>query len=157
MVRICILDSAFLDRLVAEAAASPRRRKNANLHATATAACHRFFNAMCADTYVQPHCHADPEKDETVVLLRGRLGYVEFDLEGQVVTAGNIHPGMLANVPAGTFHTWVALEDGTVFFEAKAGPYVPLAPAEKAAFAPPEGDPRAAEYLAWLKALCTAK
>ena len=51
-------------------------------------------------------------------------------------------------------HTWFALEDGTIFFEAKAGPYVPLAPAEKAPFAPPEGDPRVPEYLAWLKSLC---
>ena len=50
---------------------------------------------------------------------------------------------------------WLALEDGTVFFETKAGPYVPLTPEEKAAFAPPEGDPRAPEYLAWLKSLCT--
>ena len=51
----------------------------------------------------------------------------------------------------------VALEDGTLFFEAKAGPYVPLAPNEKAAFAPPEGDPRVPEYLARLKALCSAR
>ena len=50
-----------------------------------------------------------------------------------------------------------ALEDGTLFFEAKAGPYVPLAPDEKASFAPPEGDPRVPEYLAWLQSLCAAR
>jgi len=138
---IRLFDSAFLDRLCAEAAAAPRRRKNFNLHAALDYPCQRFYNAFCADSYVQPHRHADPSKDETLVLLRGKLGAVIFDGAG---------------VPFNTFHSWVALEDGTVFFEAKAGPYIPLADEEKASFAPPEGDPRAPEYLAWLKSLCTA-
>ena len=157
MSPIRILDSAFLDRLSAEAAATPRRRKNSNLHAANDYPCQRFFNAMCADTYVQPHRHSDASKDETLVLLRGQLGAVIFDEAGQVVSADVLHPGQIADVPHGTFHTWIALEDGTVFFETKAGPYVPLAPGEKAAFAPPEGDPRVPEYLAWLKSLCRAR
>lgn len=157
MARIRILDSAFLDRLAAEAAATPRRRKNFNLHGGDTDACHRFFNALSADTYVQPHRHAGATKDETLVLLRGLLGYVEFDEQGRVLAAGTLRPGMVADVPANTYHTWLALADGTVFFETKAGPYVPLVPAEKAAFAPSEGDPRVPEYLAWLKSLCTAR
>ena len=155
--RIRILDAAFLDRLAAEAAAVPRRRKNFNLHTGDIAACHRFFNALSADTYVQPHRHADPIKDETLVLLRGRLGYVEFDEKGQVLAAGTLRPGMVADVPANTYHTWLAFEDGTIFFETKAGPYLPLTPAERAPFAPPEGDPRAPEYLAWLKSICPAE
>ncbi|MGD9780681.1 MAG: WbuC family cupin fold metalloprotein [Kiritimatiellia bacterium] len=157
MSALRILDSAFFDRLAAEAAAAPRRRKNFNLHAASDYPCQRFFNAMCADTYVQPHRHADSAKDETLVLLRGKLGAVIFDDAGPVVSAKVLLPGMVADVPHGTFHTWIALEDGTLFFEAKAGPYVPLAPDEKAAFAPPEGDPRVPEYLAWLKALCSAR
>ena len=152
-----LFDADFLDRLAAEAAAAPRRRKNFNLHAAADYPCQRFFNALCADTYVQPHRHADAAKDETLVLLRGKLGAVIFDETGQVVSAVALLPGQTADVPHDTFHTWLALEDGTIFFETKAGPYVPLAPAEKAAFAPPEGDPRAPEYLAWLKSLCTVR
>ena len=152
-----LFDADFLDRFAAEAAAAPRRRKNFNLHAAADYPCQRFFNALCADTYVQPHRHADAAKDETLVLLRGKLGAVIFDETGQVVSAVALLPGQTADVPHDTFHTWLALEDGTIFFETKAGPYVPLAPAEKAAFAPPEGDPRAPEYLAWLKSLCTVR
>ena len=154
---IRILDSSFLDRLSAEAAAAPRRRKNFNLHAGNEYPCQRFFNALCADTYVQPHRHSDPAKDETLVLLRGKLGAVIFDEAGHVAAAKILLPGQTADVPHGTFHTWLALEDGTVFFETKAGPYVPLTPEEKASFAPPEGDPRAPEYLAWLKSLCRAR
>ena len=157
MTPIRIMDSAFLDRLAAEAAATPRRRKNFNLHASSEAPCHRFFNALCADTYVVPHRHLDSSKDETVVLLRGKMGVVVFAEDGQVVSAATIRPGMAVDVPFGIFHSWCALEDGTIFFEAKAGPYLPLESAERASFAPPEGDPRVPEYLAWLKSLCTAR
>ena len=157
MSALRLFDAAFLDRLAAEAAAAPRRRKNFNLHAAHDYPCQRFFNALCADTYVQPHRHAEAAKDETLVLLRGKLGAVIFDEAGEVVSAVVLRPGQTADVPHGTFHTSLAREDGTIFFETKAGPYVPLAPAEKAAFAPPEGDPRAAEYLAWLKSLCTVQ
>ncbi len=147
-------DSTFLDALSAEAAASPRRRKNANLHTKMDYPSQRFFNALCADTYVQPHRHVEASKDETLVLLRGTLGAVIFNEDGQVASAQILLPGMIADVPFNTYHTWIALEDGTVFFEAKAGPYVPLLPEEKAPFAPPEGDPEAPAYLETLKQLC---
>lgn len=157
MAKIRILNSAFLDRLAAEAAAAPRRRKNANLHAVNEYPCNRLFNALQPDTYIQPHRHSAPSKDETVVLLRGKLGLVEFDEAGQVVATATIQPGMTVDIPHGTFHGWCCLEDNSVFFEAKAGPYVPLAPAETASFAPPEGDARAPEYLAWLKSICSTR
>lgn len=152
---IRIFDSGFLNRLSSEAAATPRRRKNFNLHTASDYPCQRFFNALCADTYVHPHRHTDAAKDESLVLLQGTLGAIIFDESGQVRAAHTLRPGMTADVPHNTFHTWVALEDDTIFFETKAGPYVPLASDERAAFAPPEGDPRAPEYLAWLKTLCS--
>ena len=153
MSALRLFDAAFLDRLAAEAAAAPRRRQNFNLHAAADYPCQRFFNALCADSYVQPHRHADPAKDETLVLLRGKLGAVIFDEAGQVVSAVVLRPGQTADVPHGTFHTWLALEDGTIFFEAKAGPYVPLAGDEKAPWAPAEGSPAVPAYLASLAGL----
>ena len=157
MAKIRILDSAFLDRLASEAAATPRRRKNANLHAVNEYPCNRLFNALQPDTYIHPHRHSAPSKDETVVLLRGKLGLVEFDENGQVVATALILPGMTVDIPHGTFHGWCCLEENSVFFEAKAGPFVALEPSEKASFAPPEGDPRAPEYLAWLKSICAAR
>jgi len=57
-----------------------------------------------------------------------------------------------ADVPNGLFHTAVALESGTVFFEAKAGPYLPVSDEEKAPWAPEEGTPQAEAYLALLAA-----
>lgn len=154
--QIRILNQTFLDQLSAEAAATQRRRKNFNLHEGDDAVCHRFFNALYADTYVQPHRHADPAKAESIVLLRGRMGVIEFDDHGEVILAATVEPGAVVDVPANTWHTWIALEDDTIFFEAKAGPYLPLTPAEKASFAPSEGDPRAPAYLAHLKSLVAA-
>ena len=38
--------------------------------------------------------------------------------------------GLMVNVPAGQWHNLESLESGTVLFEAKDGPYRPLAPEE---------------------------
>ena len=150
------LDRALLDRLKAEADRTPRRRKNHNLHPSDDFCCHRLLNAIEPGTYIMPHRHLDPLKDESMVMVRGRMGVVAFDDEGAVVTARVIGAGEEAfavDIPHGRFHTIVSLEPGTVFFEAKAGPYLPLADAEKAPWAPAEGTPAAAGYLDTLLAL----
>jgi cupin fold WbuC family metalloprotein len=58
-----------------------------------------------------------------------------------------------ADIPHGVYHTALSLESGTIFFEAKAGPYLPLAEEEKSRFAPEEGSAEAAGYLDRLLAL----
>lgn len=57
-------------------------------------------------------------------------------------------PVLGIDIPHGTWHTLVALAAGSVFFEAKAGPYMPLAAAERAAWAPAEGTDEATLQLA---------
>ncbi len=151
-----LIDCALLDRVSAQALASPRRRKNHNLHVAESDASHRLLNAVEPDSYIQPHCHADAVKDEAIVALRGRFGVVFFDAAGKVVKTAIIEPNgdtVAVNIPHGVFHGIVALLPGSVFFEAKAGPYQPLKPEEKAAWAPAEGEPGAAAYLEFLRAL----
>ena len=153
---ITLIDDAMLDALCAEAAASPRRRKNRNFHPRDDHPGHRLLNALMADTYIPPHRHLDPNKDETYVVLRGRLGLVEFDDAGAVMQTLKVGAGGAAigvDVAHGTWHTAVALEDETVFLEAKAGPYLPLTAEEKAPWAPAENSPEAAAYLAKMKVL----
>lgn len=153
---IRIVDRAALDRLTAEAAASPRLRKNLNFHASDEDACHRLLNAVEPRTYIQPHRHLGVGKEETVAVLRGKLGVVVFDEAGAVTRKFVMTPGgenVAVHVPRALWHTWVVLEPGSVFLESKAGPYRPFAPEEKAPWAPPEGDPKAAGYLASLEAL----
>jgi DNA polymerase-3 subunit alpha len=80
---ITLIDRALLDEVCAEAAASPRRRKNRNFHPRDDHPAHRLLNAMQPDSYIPPHRHLDPDKDETFVVLRGLLGLVLFDDEGR--------------------------------------------------------------------------
>jgi cupin fold WbuC family metalloprotein len=151
-----IIDQQLLDRLSAEARENPRRRKNHNLHPSDGFCCHRLLNAMEPDSYIRPHRHLDPAKDESMVVVRGRMGVIAFDAAGNVrsrviiAAAGN---AVAVDISHGLFHTVVGLESGTVFFEAKAGPYRPMTEEESAPWAPAEGTPEAAVYLAALKQL----
>ena len=153
---IRFIDQALMDELSTEAAASPRLRKNRNFHPGDDYPAHRLLNAAEPDTYIAPHCHLDPAKDETLVLLRGRMGVVIFDAAGKIIqsrlmVAGGDCQGV--DIPHGTWHTFVSMEPGTVIIEAKAGPYKPVSAGERAAWAPAENDPAAVAYLADLRAL----
>jgi len=151
-----IIDRDFLERVSSQAKASPRRRRNHNFHASESDTCNRLLNAIEPDSYIQPHCHHESAKDETLIIVRGRLGVIFFDERGAVTATAMLAPAgesVGVNIPHGMYHTLVALDPGSVFFEAKAGPYVPLTSREKAPWAPAEGEPRASSYLADLKRL----
>jgi cupin fold WbuC family metalloprotein len=151
---ITVIDDALLDEVCAEANASPRRRRNRNFHLCDDHPAHRLLNAMQPDSYIPPHRHLDPDKDETFVVLRGQLGVLVFDDAGNVARAlkvGAREAAMGVDIPHGTWHTAVALAPDTVFLEAKAGPYLPFTETEKALWAPAENAAEAAAYLAMLK------
>lgn len=152
---IKLIDTTLLDEVSAEARQSPRKRKNRNFHADDAQPGHRLLNAIEPGSYIMPHRHLDPNKGETMVVLRGALGLVTFDDAGAVVDTLRVSHGdtpMGVDIPHGTWHTVFALEPGTVFLEAKAGPYLPLTAEEKAPWAPGEGDPAAPAFLAALVA-----
>jgi cupin fold WbuC family metalloprotein len=152
--QIALIDAALLETASRLAAGSPRLRRNHNFHASSAEPCNRLLNAIEPGSYVRPHCHAEASKDETVLVLRGRVGVLEFDPAGRVsgtavLQAGGDRVGI--NVPHGTFHSLLALTPGAVFFEAKAGPYTPLSPIERPDWAPEEGSADAPRYLAWMR------
>ena len=148
------LDAALIESLIAKARAAPRRRSHHNLHTSPAAPAHRMLVAMEPDSYVRPHCHLDRSKAETIIVLRGRLGTLIFDAAGQVLDARVMAPGAAVfgyDVPPGVFHCIVALESGTVFVEAKAGPYAVPLEAEWGGWAPAEGEAGVPAYLALLQ------
>ncbi len=156
MTAIKNIDQTLFDTLTAQAKASPRKRKNFNFHASDAAICHRLLNALEMDSYIQPHRHLDPTKDETLIVVRGKLGAIFFDDAGKVthksvIEAGGDNVGL--HTPSGVFHSFVALAPNSVIFEAKAGPYVPVNESEKAPWAPAENSPEAAAYLKKMFAL----
>lgn len=151
-----VIDTQLLDAVTDQARRIPRLRKNHNFHAGNESVCHRLLNAVEPGSYCAPHRHLDPNKDEGMVILRGRLGIVFFDERGNVVGKAKLEAGgdcLAVEIPVGTYHTILSLTAGTVFYEAKAGPYQALLPEERAAWAPAEGDAEAAPYLARLEAL----
>ena len=144
----------LLRDLTALAAVAPRRRKNHNFHADESARCQRLLNAVEPDSYIPPHRHLDPCKDETIVLLAGRIGIVFFDESGNVTSDAVLDASASrfgVTIPANTYHSLVSLTAGTVFFEAKGGPYAPLSENERAPWAPGENDATAPAFLATLR------
>ena len=145
-----------LDALSASASESPRRRKNLNFHAELSHPAQRLLNAVEPDSYIRPHRHPDPLRDETFVVVRGRFGLVLFEPSGEVShTALLQEDGDLfgAHVPGNTYHSLVALEPRSVFFEAKAGPYLALTDKDFAPWSPREGDAAVPAFLETLRRL----
>lgn len=148
-----IIDRKLLDEISSGARVNPRLRKNLNIHPDDGFPAHRLLNAIEPESYIRPHRHLDPLKDETFIILRGKLGIIVFDDDGRISSKILIDPqgeNLGVDVPAGVFHTAISLAEGTIFFEAKAGPYLPLTADETPAWAP-EGGSAAKEYLAGLK------
>ena len=121
-----IIDSQLLDSLSAQAKASPRLRMNFNFHQSLDEKCHRFLNALEPGTAMAVHHH--PTKDETFVVLRGKVAVLIYDDAGTLQERVVLGPGegrFGLNVPKGVWHTLECLEPGTVLFESKEGPFVP--------------------------------
>ena len=75
-MKTMIIDSQLLDKVTAQAKASPRLRMNYNFHQSLDEKCHQFLNAVELGTEVPIHKH--PTKDETFVILsvERRDGYL---------------------------------------------------------------------------------
>lgn len=119
-----IIDGLLLDKVTAQAKASPRLRMNYNFHQCLDEKCHRFLNAVEPGTEVPIHKH--PTKDETIVILRGKVWMTtHWDdgsvIEDVVICAEEGRYGV--NIPKGVWHNLEALEMNSVFFECKEGLY----------------------------------
>lgn len=120
-----IIDQHLLDELAAQAKASPRLRINLNFHQSLDEKCHRFLNALEPGTVVAVHPH--PTKDETIVVLRGRVAVKTYDDNGEVIERVVLchEEGFFGvNLPKNVWHTVECLEPA-VLFECKEGPFVP--------------------------------
>ncbi len=115
-----IIDSVLL------AKSSPRLRKNHNFHQSLDEQCYRFLNAVEPGTEVPIHKH--PTKDETFVILRGKVRVTTHRDDGTVIEdvvlcADEGRYGV--NIPKGVWHKLEAVEPDSVIFEMKEGPFVP--------------------------------
>ena len=121
-----IIDKALLDYVTEQAKGNPRLRMNYNFHDSLDEKCHRFLNAVEPGTMVPIHKH--PTKDETFVLLRGRVRVTTHNDDGSIVkdVVLSKEDGIYGvNISKGVWHTLEALESGSMIFECKEGPFVP--------------------------------
>lgn len=144
----------YLNELTVQAQGNHRKRQHRNLHESYDAPCQRLFNAIEPGSYIRPHRHATDPRDELLIAVRGLMALVTFDGQGmatEVIYFGAHRNGedFAAGVelPAGTWHTVIALEIGCVLLEVKAGPFDPRQPKDLASWAPEEGSPAAFAYL----------
>jgi cupin fold WbuC family metalloprotein len=145
-----VIDEPLTSRVVEEARKSPRLRMNYNFHSEYSDPINRMLNAMEPGTYLRPHKHESPDKWETFLILSGKALVIRFDDAGVIlegVILDNAHGIHGVEIPAREWHTVVALSSGTVLYEVKPGPYVPLDDKNFASWAPAEGSAEASKYL----------
>lgn len=148
------IDYSLLDSLAATANANARRRQNFNLHSAYNDPVQRLLNAMAPGTYVRPHRHPERDKWELFVVLRGALGVLIFDPQGQVTERVELRasgPTLGVEIPVATWHTLVVLAPDTIALEIKRGPYTPLHDKDFASWAPAEGTSQAQDFVAWFE------
>ena len=121
--------------------------------------CQRLFNAIEPDSYIRPHRHLIEARDETLIAIRGLFALITFTEAGEIADVvrfgsekyadnGDCSTGV--ELPAGTWHSLVALVPGSVLMEVKAGPFNPQVPKEFAPWSPEEGSAEASDYVAGL-------
>ncbi len=148
------IDKTLFDGLAAKAASNPRGRQHHNFH-DMEEPCHRMAVGLQTHTYIPPHRHLSADKAEALIVLKGRLGLLIFNEQGAVTDTRVLQAGgdcLGVDVPPGTYHGLVVLEEDSILFECKAGPYRPVSDGEMAAWAPREGEDGMPEYLAWMRA-----
>ena len=134
-----------------EAKKSPRLRKNYNFHSDYEDPVNRMLNAFEPGTYVRPHKHESPDKCEVFIILTGKALVLKFDSSGEILEHATLdHANGVYGVEFAPreWHTIISLVSGTVLYEVKPGPYAPIADKNFAPWAPAEGSPEAAAYLA---------
>ena len=121
-----LIDKQLLDKVSVDAKKSDRLRKNYNFQQSLEDKCHRFLNAVEPGTKVEFHRH--PTKDESFVLLRGRVRVNTYNDDGTVIESVVLCPeeGLYGvDIPKNVWHNVECLESGFVFFECKEGPFAP--------------------------------
>lgn len=119
-----IINDQLINGVMEQAKQSPRLRMNYNFHQSLQDKCHRFLNALEPGTFISVHHH--PDKDETFVILKGKVRVSTYNDQGVVITSCVISPesGTYGvDIPKNVWHGLECLEP-SVLLECKAGPFV---------------------------------
>ena len=144
------IDRRLLDSVSAKATNSARKRTNHNFHKEYSENIQRFLNAIQIGTYLRPHKHERENDIEVFLLLRGRVLMIEFDDQGEINeyfildhNSGNYGVEITPN----RWHSFVALENNSVLYELRNGPFVENIAKIFPSWAPEEDSPQAQLYI----------
>jgi len=148
-----IINSQLIDDVREKALNAPRKRLNYNFHELGETY-QRFLNILCKGTYVRPHRHTTPPKAETFLILEGKISFLIFSDDGNVIESHVLEaggPNYGIDILPGVWHSLVCLSETAVCFEGKHGPYNPASDKDFAEWAPIENSKEAFEYLVALE------
>jgi cupin fold WbuC family metalloprotein len=144
------INNTLLNEQTSKAQVSSRLRTNYNFHQDYADPMNRMLNCLEPGTYTRPHKHENPDKREIFLILRGKLAVLEYDETGNILECVVLNPlagNYGVEIPAGTWHSVISLEAGTVVYEFKDGPYMPINDKNFAAWSPAEEEPECADFL----------
>ncbi|MCH5174890.1 MAG: WbuC family cupin fold metalloprotein [Prevotellaceae bacterium] len=119
-----IIDDNLINGVAAEAKQSPRLRMNYNFHQSLSDKCHRFLNALEPGTQIPIHHH--PTKDETFVILKGKVRVSTYNDDGEMLESCVLchEEGCYGvDIPKNVWHGVECIEP-SVLLECKEGPFV---------------------------------
>jgi cupin fold WbuC family metalloprotein len=150
----------YLESLTADAKKAARLRKHDNIHDSYNESCQRLMNAISVGSYIAPHRHHLDPKNECLIAVRGMFAAIIFENTGEINCIEYFGTEKFENLSVGlelrsqSWHTVLALEEGSIIFEVKEGPFQPAAGKEYAPWAPGEDSVEAKAYYADLMSEC---
>ena len=148
------IDDLLLSTLSEKAKKSTRKRINHNFHKEYSDLLQRMLNAIEPNSYIRPHKHENPDKREIFIILKGKMVVVEFDDNGDIIdhTVLDASKGVFGvEISVKSYHTIFSLEEGSIAYEIKDGPYIVSEDKNFASWAPAEDDINASGFLQNLK------
>ncbi len=135
---------------------SKRKRIILPIHRTQEDRVQRMLNFLQPGTYIRPHMHPLEHATESLVLLKGSICFYRFSSEGDVQSSRILNAGTansVADIQHRIWHSFTVLEEDTVLFECKLGPYDEIKDKIFASWAPPENSDGVKKWLAVLRLL----
>jgi cupin fold WbuC family metalloprotein len=135
---------------------SKRKRIILPIHRTQDARVQRMLNFLQPGTYIRPHMHPLDHATESLVLIQGSICFYIFSPEGDVQTSKILRAGSVnsvADIQPRIWHSFTVLEEDTVLFECKLGPYNETKDKIFATWAPAENSEGVKKWLAVLRLL----
>ncbi len=105
---------------------SPRKRMILPIHRVQEAEVQRLINFLQPGTYIRPHRHPLDHATESIVVMKGSIRFFTLDESGSVLTDNLLKSEPIPSVvdiEPNIWHTFIVLEENTILFECKKGPY----------------------------------